>query len=62
VSVFPDELYLAPRSWSERAYPKPIHYNQLEKGGYFAPWQQPELFAEEVRAGFRSLRQVAKAA
>jgi pimeloyl-ACP methyl ester carboxylesterase len=56
VSVFPDELYPAPRSWAERAYPKLIHYNQLEKGGHFAAWEQPQLFSEEVRAGFRSLR------
>ena len=56
VSVFPDELYPAPRSWAERAYPKLIHYNKLEKGGHFAAWEQPKLFSEEVRAGFRSLR------
>ena len=56
VSVFPDELYPAPRSWAERAYPKLIHYNKVEKGGHFAAWEQPELFSEEVRAGFRSLR------
>ena len=56
VSVFPDELYPAPRSWSERAYPKLIHYNRLDKGGHFAAWEQPKLFSEEVRAGFRSLR------
>jgi len=56
VSVFPDELYPAPRSWAERAYPKLIHYNKLDKGGHFAAWEQPKLFAEEVRAGFRSLR------
>jgi pimeloyl-ACP methyl ester carboxylesterase len=56
VSVFPDELYPAPRSWAERAYPKLIHYNQVEKGGHFAAWEQPQLFSEEVRAGFRSLR------
>jgi len=56
VSVFPDELYAAPRSWTERAYPKLIHYNRLDKGGHFAAWEQPKLFAEEVRAGFRSLR------
>src|SRR3989440_9326300 len=55
VSVFPDELYPAPRSWAERAYPKLIHYNKLEKGGHFAAWEQPALFCEEVRAGFRSL-------
>src|ERR1700747_2602370 len=56
VSVFPDELFPAPRSWTERAYPKLIHYNKLDKGGHFAAWEQPKLFSEEVRAGFRSLR------
>jgi pimeloyl-ACP methyl ester carboxylesterase len=56
VSVFPDELYPAPRSWAERVYPKLIHYNKVEKGGHFAAWEQPQLFSEEVRAGFRSLR------
>jgi len=56
VSVFPDELYPAPRSWAEKAYPKLIHYNKLDKGGHFAAWEQPKLFSEELRAGFRSLR------
>ena len=56
VSVFPDELYPAPKSWAERAYPKLIHYNRLPKGGHFAAFEQPKLFSEEVRAGFRSLR------
>ena len=56
VSVFPDELYPAPRSWTERAYPKLIHYNRLPKGGHFAAWEQPQLLSEEVRAGLRSLR------
>jgi len=56
VSVFPGEFYQAPRSWAERAYPKLIHYNTLEKGGHFAAWEQPELFASEMRAGFKSLR------
>jgi pimeloyl-ACP methyl ester carboxylesterase len=56
VSVFPHEAYVAPRSWVESAYPKLIHYNQVEKGGHFAAWEQPRLFSEEVRAGFRSLR------
>jgi pimeloyl-ACP methyl ester carboxylesterase len=56
VSVFPDELYPAPRSWTERAYPRLIHYNKLDKGGHFAAWEQPKLFSEEVRAGLRSLR------
>ena len=55
-SVFPDELYQAPRSWAERAYPRLIHYNTLDKGGHFAAWEQPELFTSEVRAAFRSLR------
>ena len=56
VSVFPDELYPAPRSWAERAYPKLIHYNALPKGGHFAAWEQPQLMTEEIRAGFKSLR------
>jgi pimeloyl-ACP methyl ester carboxylesterase len=56
VSVFPDELYPAPRSWAERAYPKLIHYNRVDKGGHFAAWEQPGIFCAEVRAGFRSLR------
>jgi pimeloyl-ACP methyl ester carboxylesterase len=56
VSVFPGERYQAPRSWAERAYPKLIYYNKLDKGGHFAAWEQPQLFSEEVRAAFRSLR------
>jgi pimeloyl-ACP methyl ester carboxylesterase len=56
VSVFPDELYPAPRSWAERAYPNLIHYNRLDKGGHFAAWEQPELLTEELRVGFRALR------
>ena len=56
VSAFPDEIYAAPRSWTEKAYPKLIHYNRLPKGGHFAAWEQPQLFAEEIRASFRSLR------
>jgi pimeloyl-ACP methyl ester carboxylesterase len=59
VSVFPDEIYAAPRSWTERAYPKLIHYNKLDKGGHFAAWEQPQLFSEELRASFRSLRRTA---
>ena len=55
-SVFPGEQYQAPRSWAERAYPNLIYYNQLDKGGHFAAWEQPQLFSGEVRAGFRSLR------
>ena len=57
VSVFPDELYPAPRSWAERAFPKLIHYNKLDKGGHFAAWEQPELLVGEMRAGFKSLRE-----
>jgi pimeloyl-ACP methyl ester carboxylesterase len=57
ISVFPDELYQAPRSWAERAYPDNlIHYNRLDRGGHFAAWEQPQLFCEELRAAFRSLR------
>ena len=56
VSVFPDELYPAPRSWAERAYPKLIHYNRLPKGGHFASWEQPEFFVAELRTSFKSLR------
>jgi pimeloyl-ACP methyl ester carboxylesterase len=56
VSVFPDELYPAPRSWAEQAYPKLIHYNKVEKGGHFAAWEQPEIFVNELRTGLRSLR------
>jgi len=56
VSVFPDEVDAAPRSWAERAYPQLIHYNQLEAGGHFAAWEQPKLLVEELRAGFRPLR------
>ncbi len=56
VSVFPDEIYAAPRTWVEQAYPKLIHYNKLDKGCHFAAWEQPELFSEELRAAFKSLR------
>jgi pimeloyl-ACP methyl ester carboxylesterase len=57
ISVFPDELYQAPRSWAERAYPNNlIHYKRLDRGGHFAAWEQPQLFSEEMRDSFRSLR------
>ncbi|UNK48562.1 epoxide hydrolase 1 [Lysobacter sp. S4-A87] len=56
VSAFPDELFQAPKSWSEKAYPKLVYYNRLPKGGHFAAWEQPKLFSEEVRAGFKTLR------
>src|SRR3954463_13675356 len=56
VSAFPDEIYAAPKSWAEKAYPKLIHYNKLEKGGHFAAWEQPVAFCDEMRTAFRSLR------
>jgi pimeloyl-ACP methyl ester carboxylesterase len=56
VSVFPRELYQAPRSWTEQAYPKLIYFNEVDKGNHFAAWQEPELFTNELRAAFRSLR------
>jgi pimeloyl-ACP methyl ester carboxylesterase len=56
VSVFPDELYQAPRSWAEQAYPNLIHYNKLDRGGHFAAWEQPQLLCDELRTAFRSLR------
>jgi pimeloyl-ACP methyl ester carboxylesterase len=57
ISVFPDELYQAPRSWAERAYPDNlIYFNEVERGGHFAAWEQPQVFAEEMRAAFRPLR------
>ena len=54
--VFPGELYQAPRSWAEQAYPKLIYYNEVDRGGHFAAWEQPELFSSEMRAAFRTLR------
>jgi pimeloyl-ACP methyl ester carboxylesterase len=56
VSVFPDEIYAAPRSWAEKAFPRLVHYNRLEKGGHFAAWEQPETFVRELRGAFKSLR------
>lgn len=56
VTVFPGEIYRAPRSWAERAYHKLIYWNEVEKGGHFAAWEQPEIFTTEIRAAFRSLR------
>ena len=56
VTVFPGEQYEAPRSWTERAYPNLIHYNRVDRGGHFAAWEQPQLFTEELRAAFRSVR------
>jgi pimeloyl-ACP methyl ester carboxylesterase len=56
VTVFPGEQYQAPRSWAEQAYPNLIYFNEVDKGGHFAAWEQPQLFASELRAAFRSLR------
>jgi pimeloyl-ACP methyl ester carboxylesterase len=56
LSVFPDEIYAAPRSWAEKAYPNLVYFNRVDRGGHFAAWEQPQLFCDEVRAGFRSLR------
>jgi len=56
VSVFPAELYQAPRSWAEQAYPKLVYFHEVDRGNHFAAWQEPQLFSEEVRAAFRSLR------
>jgi pimeloyl-ACP methyl ester carboxylesterase len=56
ITVFPKEIYKAPESWSKQAYPSLVYYNQVEKGGHFAAWEQPQLFAEELRAAFKSMR------
>jgi pimeloyl-ACP methyl ester carboxylesterase len=56
ISVFPRELYQAPRSWAEKAYPNLIYFNEVDAGDHFAAWQEPEIFTEEVRAGLRALR------
>ncbi|MEJ8632843.1 hypothetical protein [Streptomyces sp. MS2.AVA.5] len=56
VSAFPDENFQAPKSWAQKAYPNLIHYNKLDKGGHFAAWEQPKVFTEELRTGFRPLR------
>ena len=56
VSVFPRELYQAPRSWTEQAYPNLIYFNEVHRGNHFAAWQEPDLFTTEVRSAFRSIR------
>lgn len=56
VSVFADEIYPVPRSWAEQAYPNLVYYNQHDRGGHFAAWEQPQLLSEDVRATSRSLR------
>jgi pimeloyl-ACP methyl ester carboxylesterase len=55
-TTFPEEIFAAPRSWVERAYPNLAYFNEVEKGGHFAAWEEPELFAGEMRAAFRELR------
>jgi pimeloyl-ACP methyl ester carboxylesterase len=55
-TVFPDEIFQAPRSWAEKGYPNLSYFNEAERGGHFAAWEEPQLFTEEVRAAFRSLR------
>jgi pimeloyl-ACP methyl ester carboxylesterase len=57
VTIFPGEIYRAPRSWAEQSFKKLIYWNEVDKGGHFAAWEQPELFSAEIRAAFRSLRQ-----
>jgi hypothetical protein len=57
ITVFPHEIYRAPESWSRQAYPSLYYFHEVAKGGHFAAWEQPQLFAEELRAAFRSLRQ-----
>jgi pimeloyl-ACP methyl ester carboxylesterase len=56
VTVFPDELYPAPQSWAEKAYPRLVHYNRVEEGGHFAAWEQPQILSQELRDTFRSVR------
>ena len=56
VTVFPGEIYQAPRSWGEQTFHNLIYWNEVDKGGHFAAWEEPQLFSEEVRAAFRSLR------
>jgi pimeloyl-ACP methyl ester carboxylesterase len=56
VTVFPGEIYRAPKSWAEKTYSKLIYFHQVDKGGHFAAWEQPELFAAEMRAAFKTLR------
>jgi len=56
VSIFPEEIYQGPRSWSERAYKNLVHFNELDKGGHFAAWEQPKLLVSELRKAFKTLR------
>jgi pimeloyl-ACP methyl ester carboxylesterase len=56
VTVFPGEIYRAPKSWAQRAYRNLVYFNEVDRGGHFAAWEQPELFSSELRAAFRPLR------
>jgi pimeloyl-ACP methyl ester carboxylesterase len=56
ITVFPGEIFRAPRSWAERVYPNLVYFNEVDRGGHFAAWEEPDLFAEEMRAAFKSLR------
>ena len=56
ITVFPDEVYRSPESWARRAYPNLIYFHEADKGGHFAAWEEPEIFAAELRAAFKSLR------
>jgi len=56
ITVFPDDVYRAPESWARRAYANLVYFNEVDKGGHFAAWEQPQLFAEELRAAFKALR------
>jgi pimeloyl-ACP methyl ester carboxylesterase len=56
ITVFPEDVYRAPESWARRAYPNLIYFHEVDKGGHFAAWEQPQLFSEEIRAAFKSLR------
>jgi len=61
ITVFPEEVYRAPETWARRAYRNLTYFNEVDKGGHFAAWEQPQLFSEEIRAAFRSLRRLAGA-
>lgn len=56
ITVFPGEIYQALKTWAERAYPKLVYFNEVNKGGHFASWEEPELYAAELRAAFKSIR------
>jgi pimeloyl-ACP methyl ester carboxylesterase len=56
ITVFPNEVYRTPETWARRAYRNLVYFHEVDKGGHFAAWEEPELFSEEIRAAFRSLR------